>query len=187
MTPATGRPRGSRTRARAVGLLVAASLISGCLGGAVSTAQAATAAACNSKSGDVTVPVRTFFVDWKWDKKSYRIGQTAKLAMTVTRPSDKDPVSDDGQPLPADRPTSAPAEGVTVGVGIYVGNVFLSGGGITDAEGKVVASVKVQPYTKPGVADQTIYAFKRYLTETRCVYVQEYEYIHTAKVFKVLR
>lgn len=166
---------------------MAAGLISGVLGVSTSTAHAATPAACSSKNGDVTVPVRTFYVDWKWDKKRYKIGQTARLSATVTRPSDKDPVSDDGQPLPVDRPTSAPAEGVTVGVGIYVGDVFLSGGGTTDADGKVVASVKVQPYTKPGSADQTIYAFKRYLTETRCVYVQEFEYIHTEKVFKVTR
>ena len=185
MAPATARPR--RFAARALRALVAACLVGSCLGALAPSALAEAPAACSSKNGDVTFPVRSFHVDWKWDKKAYKIGQTAKLALTVTRPSDKDPVTDDGQPLPVDRPTSVPADGVTVGVGIYVGDVFLSGGGITDADGKMVASVKVQPYTKPGSADQTIYAFKRYLTETRCVYVQEFEYIHTTKVFKVTR
>jgi hypothetical protein len=142
---------------------------------------------CSGKNGDVTFPVRSFHVDWKWDKKSYKIGQTAKLSVTVTRPSEKDPVTDEGQPMPAESPVSEPAEGVTVGVGLYIGDVFLSGGGITDADGKLVAPVKIQSYTKPGTADQTIYAFKRYLTETRCVYVQEFGYVKESKVFKVVR
>ena len=185
MAPATARPR--RGHSRALRALVAACLVGSCFGALAPSALADTPAACSSKNGDVTFPVRSFHIDWKWDKKSYKIGQTAKLAMTVTRPSDKDPVSDDGQPLPVDRPTSQPAADVTVGVGIYVGDVFLSGGGITDAQGKVVANIKITSYTKPGSADMTIYAFKRYLTETRCVYIQEFEYIHTEGVFKVTR
>ena len=186
MAPAPARSR--RAPSRALRALVAASLAAACLGAFAPSALAeGSGAACSSKNGDVTFPVRSFHVDWKWDKKAYKIGETAKLAMTVTRPSDKDPVSDDGQPLPVDRPTTTPAEDVTVGVGIYVGDVFLSGGGITDAEGKVTAKVKITSYTKPGSADMTIYAFKRYLTETRCVYIQEFEYIHTEGVFKVTR
>jgi hypothetical protein len=188
MAPATARPR--RLATRVLRAFVAACVAGSCLGALAPAALAGTPAApagCSSKNGDVTFPVRTFFVEWKWDKKAYKIGQTAKLSMTVTRPSDKDPATDDGQPLPVDRPTTLPAEGVTVGVGIYVGDVFLSGGGTTDADGKVVAPVKITSYTRPGTADQTIYAFKRYLTETRCVYIQEFEYIHTAGVFKVTR
>jgi hypothetical protein len=187
MTPAAHRPAQSPTRPRLLRALVAACVAMSCLGLFAPPAAAGNDSACSAKSADVTIPVRSFHIDWKWDKKSYKIGQTAKLSLTVTRPSDKDPVSDDGQPLPVDRPTSAPAEGVTVGVGIYVGDVFLSGGGITDAEGKLVAPVRIQSYTKPGMADQTIYAFKRYLTETRCVYVQEFEFVHTEGVFKVTR
>ena len=178
-------PRSSRRSRRRLKALVAACIAASCLTALAPHATASTPASCSSKNGDVTLPVRSFHIDWMWEKKSYKIGQTAKLSMTVTRPSDKDPVTDEGEPLPTERPTSAPAEDVTVGVGLYIGDVFLSGGGTTDAEGKVVASVKIQKYTKPGSADQTIYAFKRYLTETRCVYVQEYEYVHTNDVFKV--
>jgi hypothetical protein len=167
---------------------VAGCLAVSCLAAlAPSAAAGSTPSSCASKGADVTVPVRSFYIDWKWDKKGYKIGQTAKLSVTVTRPSDKDPVSDEGEPLPVDRPTATPAEGVTVGVGLYIGDVFLSGGGTTDAEGKVVAPVKIQKYARPGSADQTIYAFKRYLTETRCVYLQEFEYVHTTGVFKVTR
>jgi hypothetical protein len=188
MTPATqGSSRPLKTRPRVLRALVAASLVATCLATLAPAAAAGTPAYCAAKGADVTVPVRSFHIEWKWDKKSYKIGQTAKLSATVTRPSDKDPVSDEGEPLPVDRPTSQPAEGVTVGIGLYIGDVFLSGGGITDAEGKIVAPVKIQNYAKPGSADQTIYAFKRYLTETRCVYLQEFEYIHTDNVFKITR
>lgn len=181
MAPATA----SRPRRALRALLVACVAISGVA--VVSPTPADATGRCSGKGADVTVPIRSFNVEWKWDKKSYRIGQTAKLDLTVTRPSHEDPVTDDGQPLPVDPPATAPADGVTVGIGLYVGDVFLSGGGITDADGKLTAPVKIQSYAKPGTADQTIYAFKRYLTETRCVYVQEFGYVKTPKVFKITR
>lgn len=188
MTPATHLPAAPSPRRRLVPALLVACLAAVALGVTAPAASAGVAGAnCSSKANDVTIPIRSFHIEWKWDKKSYKIGQTAKLDMTVTRPAHEDPVTDEGQPLPMEPPASTPADGVTVGVGIYVGDVFLSGGGITDADGKLVAPLKVQPYTKPGTADMTIYAFKRYLTETRCVYVQEFAYIKAEKVFKVTR
>lgn len=140
-----------------------------------------------AQRNDVTIPVRTFYLDVEWSKKSYRIGETAELDITVTRPSHQDPVTDEGNELPVPPPTSMPAEEVTVGVGLYIGQVFLSGGGITDADGHTVAKVKIEKYAKPGQAASTVYAYKKYLTDTRCVYVQEFAYVRMPTAFKVTR
>jgi hypothetical protein len=147
----------------------------------------ALAVPCAAQRNDVTVPVRSFHVEAKWSKKAYRIGQNAVLDIMVTRPAHEDPATDEGNPLPVPPPASTPAEEVTVGVGVYIGQVFLSGGGVTDADGHVVAKVKIQKYTKPGPAAATVYAYKRYLTETRCVYLQEFAFLRMPEAFKVTR
>ena len=147
----------------------------------------ALAAPCSAQKADVTIPVRTLHVEAEWSKKSYRVGQTAVLDITVTRPSHQDPLTDEGNDLPVPPPTSAAADQVTVGVGVYVGPVFLSGGGVTDAEGHVVAKVKVEKYTKPGPAAATVFGYERYLTETRCVYLQEFAYLRMPQAFKVTK
>lgn len=146
----------------------------------------ALAVPCAQKN-DVTIPVRAFHVEAEWSKKSYRVGETAVLDITVTRPSRQDPVTDEGNDLPAPPPSITPGDQVTVGVGVYIGNVFLSGGGVTDAEGHTVAKVKIQKYAKPGPAAATVFAYKRYLTETRCVYVQEFAYLRMPEAFKVTK
>lgn len=140
-----------------------------------------------AQKNDVTIPVRSFHVVAEWNKKSYRIGQTAVLDITVTRPAHQDPATDEGTDLPVPPPTSTPADQVTVGIGVYIGQVFLSGGGITDAEGHLTAKVKIQKYAKPGPAASTLYAYKRYLTDTRCVYLQEFAYLRMPEAFKVTR
>jgi hypothetical protein len=170
-------------RARSLRVLLAAALAAATLG---AVAPAAHAVPC-AQRGDVTIPVRTFHLEAKWAKKSYRIGQTAELEVTVTRPSHQDPVTDEGHDLPVGPPTSVPAEEVTVGVGLYLGDVFLSGGGVTDAEGHMVAKIKIQNYAKPGQAASTVYAYKKYLTDTRCVYLQEFAYVRMPEAFKVTR
>jgi hypothetical protein len=145
------------------------------------------ALACTAQKNDVTIPVRTFHVEAAWAKKTYRVGQTATLNVTVTRPSHQDPVTDEGHDLPVEPPVAVPADQVTVGVGLYIGQVFLSGGGVTDAEGKLTAKVKIEKYAKPGPAAATVYAYKKYLTDTRCVYLQEFAYVRMPEAFKVTK
>jgi hypothetical protein len=166
-----------------VRILLVATVAAGAL---VAAAPQALAVPCAQRT-DVTIPVRTFHLEAEWTKKSYRVGETATLDMTITRPSHQDPVTDEGNDLPVEPPASAPADQVTVGVGLYVGQVFLSGGGITDAEGHLAAKVKIEKYTKPGPAAATIFAYKRYLTDTRCVYVQEFGYTRMPEAFKVTK
>lgn len=172
-----------RPAGRLVRVVLVATLAAAALGVA---APRALAVPCAQRA-DVTIPVRTFHLQMEWSKKSYRVGETARLDITVTRPSHQDPVSDEGNDLPVEPPTSTPADQVTVGVGLYVGSVFLSGGGVTDAEGHVVAKVKIAKYTKPGPAAATVFAYKRYLTDTRCVYVQEFGYSRMPEAFKVTK
>lgn len=170
------------------GARLAQALLVACLAVAAlgASAPGAVAAPCAQRN-DVTIPVRSFSLDVKWSKKSYRVGETAALDITVTRPSHQDPVTDEGNELPVEPPTSMPAEEVTVGVGVYIGQVFLSGGGVTDADGHTVAKVKIQKYAKPGQAASTIYAYKRYLTDTRCVYIQEFAFVRMPTAFKVTK
>ncbi|HEY7875252.1 MAG TPA: hypothetical protein VIG64_09025 [Actinomycetota bacterium] len=182
MTPAT-RPRRAPT-----GRVLRALLVS-CISasGLAVVAPASVAAVPCAQRNDVTIPVRTFHVVAEWSKKSYRVGETAKLDITVTRPSHQDPATDEGNELPVEPPVVQPGSEVTVGVGVYIGQVFLSGGGITDADGHLLAKVKVQKYAKPGPAAATIYAYKRYLTDTRCVYLQEFAYLRQPDAFKVTK
>jgi hypothetical protein len=109
------------------------------------------------------------------------------LDITVTRPSHQDPVTDEGNDLPVAPPAAAPGDQVTVGVGLYIGQVFLSGGGVSDAQGQVTAKIKIEKYAKPGLAAATVFAYKRYLTETRCVYLQEFAYLRMPEAFKVTK
>ena len=131
--------------------------------------------------GDAYVPLRMFKVESKWEKKSYRIGDTAKLKVSVSRVADEDPVTDDGQPWPTGRPIDEPAPDVSMGVGLMVGNVFLTGGAITDADGKATVSVKIEPYTKPGKATSRIYAEKILIKDfpsSACrIVIKEYGYV----------
>ena len=155
--------------------------------GVVGVASPPASAVPCAQRNDVTIPVRAFHIEAEWSKKAYRIGQSGVLDVTVTRPAHEDPATDEGNELPVPPPASTPAEEVTVGVGVYIGQVFLSSGGVTDAEGHLSTKVKVQRYAKPGQAAATIYAYKRYLTETRCVYVQEFGYLRMPEAFKVTR
>jgi hypothetical protein len=181
--PTRSRPVDHARRRRALRALLVATLAASALGFVAPTAHAVP---CTQRN-DVTIPVRTFHVEAQWAKKSYRVGQTAVLDVTVTRPSHQDPATDEGNDLPVEPPADVPAEEVTVGVGLYVGNVFLSGGGVTDVDGHLTAKVKIQKYAKPGPAAATIFAYKKYLTDTRCVYIQEFAFVRMPDAFKVTK
>src|ERR671918_167582 len=130
-----------------------------------------------------TVTLRSFHVVVKADRKAYRIGQTAKLTATVTRPGHEDPF---GQGVGFTPPASFPAEDVVVGVGLSVGNVYLYGHGKTNANGKAIVKVKIMPYTPPGSADADVFARKTQV-RTICASLEEVGYTREPKLFNVLR
>jgi hypothetical protein len=135
-----------------------------------------------SACGAVEVNLRTFHVEAKWVKKSYKIGEMAKLKVHVTRPSKQDPLTDgDGIDMPAESPVREPAADVTLGLAIFVGDVYLNGGGITDADGNGVIRVPLPDYTQTGMATTRVYAYYRYFqsddiipSNVSCVHLQEF-------------
>ncbi|MGH2755863.1 MAG: hypothetical protein ACRDLB_15715 [Actinomycetota bacterium] len=131
--------------------------------------------------GAVELKVRTFHVVAKWTKKSYKIGDMAKLKVNVTRPSKKDPVTEDGTDMPTESPYREPAADVTLGLAIFVGDVYLNGGGITGADGTATVKVPLPEYSDTGMADTRLYAYKRYFqsddiipSSISCVHFEEY-------------
>jgi len=135
------------------------------------------------RSGSMeTIALRTLYIEMQLDKKSYEVGDTVKIDVTVTRPSDEDPA---GQGTPTPRPTTMPAEDVTVGVGLRIGRVFLYGfGASTDADGKTMVPILLRPYTPAGRATLDIFAWKTQL-DTPCLIVEEQGYHSHPGVFAV--
>lgn len=117
-------------------------------------------------------------------KPVYKIGETAKIDVTVTRPAKEDPL---GNGVPMDRPYVEPAEGVIVGVGLHIGRVFLPGAALTGADGVAHIKIKIESYAPAGQwADTSVYAWK-VLQETTCASVQEYGYRSMPHMFKTAR
>ena len=129
------------------------------------------------------VSLRTFTVEMKADKPSYAIGDIARVNFTVTRPAQEDPAH---LGVPFDPPQSFPAEGVNVGLGLRVGEVFLFGHGVTDAEGKAQVKVEIKDYTPAGTAIGDGFAWN-VLHESVCARVEETGYVNVPKLFKVTR
>lgn len=164
----------------------------GLLVGMMSFASASPAQACSAKgvrsglrSGALleTVGLRTYNLEVKPDKKSYKVGDTAKVHVTVTRPAKEDPL---GQGIPVDSPESFPAEGVNVGIGLRIGEVFLFGHNITDAKGLTTVKVKIASYAPAGKASADAYAWKTQV-DSPCARVEENGYTSVPNIFTVLR
>lgn len=108
---------------------------------------------------DVTVPLRNFKVEAKWQKSTVSVGDTATMKVLVTRTAEEDPVTDEGHPYPTGRPMDEPAEDVVVGMSMLVGNVFLSSAGaVTNSEGEADVKIKIKNYTRPGIGNSRVYA-----------------------------
>ena len=143
---------------KSLGMRVA--MVVGLLVLAVVSGPAGARAASDDMCSDVRVPLRMFKVEAKWKDASVRVGDVAELDVTVTRTAEEDPVSDDGIPYPTGRPMNEPAEGVELGVRLLVGDYFLSTSGLTDADGKATAKVKILSYVEPGSGRPGVYAEK---------------------------
>lgn len=108
---------------------------------------------------DVNVRLRNFKLEAKWVRPTVSVGDTAVMKVLATRTSEEDPVTDDGQPYPTGRPMDEPAEGVTVGLSMMVGDVYLNApGGVTNADGEANVKIKIKSYAKPGVGQSRLYA-----------------------------
>jgi hypothetical protein len=181
-----------------VGLLVATALLAGALSlspvsagaapgpcsGPRSSTRAMTRAVATQegRSGLETITLRSFHVVVKSDRKAYRIGQTAKMTATVTRPAHEDPF---GEGIQFDPPASFPAEDVVVGVGLSVGDVYLYGHGTTNARGKALVKIRIARYTPPGTASADVFARKTQV-RTICASLEEVGYKRVPKLFNVL-
>lgn len=136
-----------------------------------------------NRGGNETVSLKTFHLEVKVPKKKYRIGDTVKMPVVVTRPSDEDPL---GNGIPTPRPYVMPAEDVSVGVGLIVNDVYLPGFGRTDEEGKVTISVRIERWARPGTVNASFYAWK-ILAEPPCFRFEEYGFRPIPGAFKVTR
>lgn len=161
------------------------------LSGMVMVLPAAPAFACSGPSasrqmgarhGMETVRLETFEVTMESVKKSYRRGETAQIKMTVVRPGQRDPL---GQGIPMEPPEQFPAEDVTLSVGLRIGDVFLAGWGVSDANGEGMIEVQIKKYVRPGRALAVGQANKRQF-ESPCLIVEEWGYISSPFLFKVL-
>jgi hypothetical protein len=129
------------------------------------------------------VSIRTFYVEMKADKPVYNVGDIARVNVTVTRPAHEDPFNL-GQPV--DPPQSFPADNVNVGLGLRIGEVFLFGHALTDANGKAQVKVEIKDYTPAGTAVGDGFAWN-ILHESVCARVEEIGYTNVPKLFKVTR
>jgi hypothetical protein len=185
---------------RSTSLLLAAALVASAL-----TVAASPASACSKtlRRGDVyrsmrngdsldagvvrasggmeTIALLTFDLEVAKTKPTYSIGDVVAVDVTVTRPAKEDPL---GNGIPMDRPYVEPVAGAIVGVGLYIGRVFLPGAAITGADGVAHVKIKLEDYAPAGKkVDTSIYAW-RVVQETTCATVQEYGYTTVPGQFK---
>ena len=188
LTQVTSQARGIITPMRKK---VAVTLATGLLAGSISVGSAAPAQACSSRSvrssmrsGALEViGLRTFHLEVNPIKTRYKVGDTAKVEVMVTRPAHEDPV---GLGQPVDPPESFPAEGVNIGMGLRVGDVFLFGHAMSDSDGRAIVNIKIKSYTPSGTATADAYAWKT-AADTTCAKIEENGYRQTPKLFSVFR
>ena len=145
----------------------------------LAAAPGASAAAPPAGCSEV-VPLKTLHIEIGKLRSAYRLGETLKIPVVVTRPAKEDPA---GQGVPVDPPVSEPAEGVAVMGIARIGDGFLYDTATTAADGKTVLRIRIGNIPK-GSADLEIEA-KRIVVETACATVQEEATLELEDSFKV--
>ena len=113
---------------------------------ATTSAPRETGAACSA----AVLVLRSLHVTATPSKKVVKPGDKFTVDVTVTRPAHEDPV---GEGMTFDPPASLPAEDVTVGLSIWVGErTYFWQVGLTDAEGTDTLQLKVPANAEPGKA-----------------------------------
>ncbi len=143
---------------------------------APATAGAAAAASCGGSAATV---FRTFYVTAKPHKKNYRLGDVAKVDVTVTRPAHEDPL---GAGVTFEPPASVPAADADVSVGLYVGNNYLYGLGVTDSDGKATISIKLNASQTGWVLGEV--AAREFYNRGGCPDIEEEGYASYPRFFK---
>jgi len=117
---------------------------------------APTAAAADVVGGGETgcssavLVLRTLHVEAHPSKKVVRRGEKFKVHVKVTRPAHEDPA---GEGMEVSPPTSAAAEGVTIGLSIWVGDrTYFWQVGMSDQNGEDVLTLKVPKNAELGPA-----------------------------------
>lgn len=163
----------------------------GLIAGLISVGSAAPAHACGAggaramlRSGAMeTVALRTFHLEVEPTKKRFKVGEVAKIKVTVTRPAHEDPL---GLGVEQEPPHSEPAEDVNVGMGLRIGDVFLFGHAITNEDGLATVKIKIKSYTPAGKANADAYAWKT-VADTTCLKVEENGYRQLPNIFTIFR
>ncbi|HYI44980.1 MAG TPA: hypothetical protein VE174_05885 [Actinomycetota bacterium] len=166
-----------KMRIRSIGMSLAAALVAVTLVGAPSTAVSAPGCAME------TVSLKTFKLEIKAKKKLYKVGETAQVLVNVTRPAEEDPL---GNGIPFERPMTEPAPDINVGIGLRVGDVFLFGHSMTDANGDAVVKVKLEPWTPAGNAIADAFAWN-VVQDTPCLRIEENGYTQAPNLFRVIK
>ena len=164
---------------RALAQLVAMALIAGLL---LTPAPAAAAGGGCAPILD-SVFVETLSVAGKAAKKRYRRGQNAVIEVSVSRPGREDPA---GAGIPLDGSASVPAAEALVGIGIYIGEAFLFGHGITDGSGKAEIKIEIPKDVPTGVAEVESYSWKL-LANYSCGSAFEFGYNIDLEAFRVMK
>ena len=125
--------------------------------------------------GESIEPTRTFAVKVRALDDEYRIGEEAKFRVRVSRILG-------GQDV-------GPVEGVSVAVGVDLGEVYLRDSGFTDPDGRTLVKVAIKRYAVTGPADVSASARKLIAIEAPCGSQFEYEYGSVSKnnLFRVVR
>ena len=110
----------------------------------------ASAAATGTGCGGAVLVLRTLHVVATPSKTKVRPGEKFTVKVKVTRPAHEDPL---GNGVEFEPPASVPAEDITVGLSVWVGErTYFWQVGITDANGVSVLKLKVPNNSESGEA-----------------------------------
>ena len=161
-------------------LSIAVALLATFLAAPIASATPTTGSnACSS----AVLVLRTLHVEAVPSKKVLKPGDTFSVDVTVTRPAREDPV---GQGIEFESPVSVPAEGVTVGLSVWVGErTYFWQVGMTDAEGKETLKLKVPANAELGEALASVSA--RHWIKNDCPDILEDGYTNYAPFVTIKR
>ena len=165
-------------RSRLGGLLLVPALVAGLL-----SAPAAAAPRASGACSSAVLVMETLHVEAVPSKQIVRPGEVFTVDVTVTRPAHRDPMDlgiEWGRP-----PASTPAEDVTVGLSLWVGDrTYFWQVGLTDAEGKETLRLKVPRNSEYGEVPAA--ASGRHWIKADCPDILEEGYSYYANFVRVV-
>ncbi|HYO61584.1 MAG TPA: hypothetical protein VEU29_06770 [Actinomycetota bacterium] len=141
----------------------------GLVAGMLAMAPAAEAKVACASTNLEFVYLKTFKLEVKLPKGTYKPGDKVPFPTTVTRPAEEDPL---GQGIPMPRPYFEPAADVPVVIVAFADDVLLIDYKLTDANGKVNLALKLPKYMPEGPVSARIYA-QKLLADSNCITIYE--------------